>query len=70
MELSAATERQIAEQREGGSGDEAWVLTRSDTTGTFRGRAIRASGVETMVLARRDGEWRIVHIHWSSHSRE
>jgi uncharacterized GH25 family protein len=70
MEFSAATERQIVEQHERGSGDVAWVLTRSETTGAFRDREIRAAGVETMVLARREGVWRIVHVHWSSHSLE
>lgn len=42
-----------------------WLSTYT-TTGTFRGRSIDARGVESMVLVPLDGEWKILHIHWSS----
>ena len=48
------------------SGDTAWVATESRVTGTFNGRAVDRTMVETMVLRRTDDGWRIVHIHWSS----
>lgn len=41
-------------------------LSAYTTRGTFRGRAIDARGVESMVLVPVDGEWKILHIHWSS----
>ena len=42
------------------------MLTRFETSGTFEGKPVATSGTETMVLERREGRWRIVHIHWSS----
>lgn len=34
--------------------------------GEYRGREIDAHGTETMVVARTEGGWKILHIHWSS----
>jgi ketosteroid isomerase-like protein len=70
MEFAAATEARVVDRRSGGDDEIAWVLTRSETTGTFREREIDSLGVETMVLRRSEDGWRIVHIHWSSRSRE
>lgn len=41
-------------------------LSAYTTKGTFRNREIDARGVESMVLVPVDGEWKILHIHWSS----
>lgn len=46
--------------------DLATVISRSEVRGSFHGRAIHSSSMETMVLRWIDGAWRIVHIHWSS----
>lgn len=70
MEFSAATTRQVTDQQTGQQEDLAWVLTRSQTTGTFRGKEIDAKGVETMLLKHTPDGWRIFHIHWSSRSNE
>lgn len=64
--FAAATERTIIDQRHGRNGDTAWVLTRSETHGTFGDREIHSRGTETMILRHTGQEWRIVHIHWSS----
>lgn len=48
------------------SGDVAWVMSTSHTTGTFRGRAIDSAGAELMVLSRDGDTWRIRAVHWSS----
>jgi ketosteroid isomerase-like protein len=64
-----ATETRIVDRRTGGDGGTAWVLTRSETTGTFEGKPVATSGTETMVLERRPEGWRIVHVHWSSRRR-
>ncbi len=69
MEFSAATARTIVDQRSGSSGDTAWVLTRSETSGTFRDKTINSWGVETMLLRRTEYGWLIAHIHWSSRGR-
>ncbi len=66
MRFSQAVERKLVARDSGGSGDVAWVLSRSETHGTFGEREIHARGTETMILRRTDAGWRIVHIHWSS----
>lgn len=48
------------------SGDVAWVVGTSRTTGTYRERAINSAGAELMVLTRTPAGWRIRAIHWSS----
>jgi ketosteroid isomerase-like protein len=47
-------------------GDMAWVMSVETVTGTYRTRAINSQSVETMMLRQMNGQWRIVHIHWSS----
>ena len=48
------------------AGDVAWVTSQGETTGTYKDKAIDSASTETMVLRQRDGQWKIVHIHWSS----
>jgi hypothetical protein len=69
MEFSAATTRKVVGQAEGETHDAAWVLTRSETSGTFRGKEIDILGTESVLLRRGEHGWRIAHIHWSSRSR-
>lgn len=69
MAYAAATERQVTSVRVHERGDVAWVISTSRVTGTFRDRPVDSVGTETMVLERREGAWRIVHIHWSSRRR-
>ena len=66
IEFSMSTIGEITGRRSDVDGDLAWVLTRSSTTGTFRGRDIDSKGVETMILFRTEDRWKISHIHWSS----
>ena len=70
MEFTAAATRKIVAQEVGEDGDTAWVLTRSETSGTFRGKKFDSLGVETLLLKRDDQGWRIVPIHWSSRARK
>ncbi len=51
------------------SGDVAWAVATSASTGTFRERAINSVGVELMVLTRTPDGWRIRAIHWSGRAR-
>ncbi|HEX8480326.1 MAG TPA: nuclear transport factor 2 family protein [Allosphingosinicella sp.] len=46
--------------------DLAWISSESRTKGNFKGRLVDRIMVETMVLRRVSGAWRIIHIHWSS----
>lgn len=48
------------------TGGTAWVASEGRTTGTFKGKAVDRKTVETMILRRIGGAWKIVHIHWSS----
>lgn len=65
-EFSKAVKSARTGRRSGGGGDLAWVATEGKVAGTFRGRQVDRVMVETMVLKRDAGAWRIVHIHWSS----
>lgn len=66
MAFTRAVKTQQVDRRDGSDGDVAWVLTRSQATGTWRDRPINVRGTETMLLRRTDSGWHIVHIHWSS----
>jgi len=66
MEFLAATMTERADRRAEASGDTVWILTRTRTTGTFRGKPVALLGTETAILARDGSGWRIVHLHWSS----
>lgn len=66
MEFASSTVRESSQDRSGRSGDVAWVLSRSRTTGTFRDSEIDSMGTETMLLVHTADGWRIQHIHWSS----
>jgi len=66
--FARSTEKEVTVDRVGFSGDVAWVLSHSMTTGSFRGRDVNSAGTETMILRRTQMGWRIEHIHWSSRS--
>ena len=70
LEFVGSTNRTVVDQRAAVDGDVAWVLTRSETKGSFRDRDIDSRGTETMVLKRGSEGWQIVHIHWSSRTSE
>ena len=48
------------------SGDTALVTSQGATTGTYKGKAIDSRSTETIALRLIEGQWKIVHIHWSS----
>lgn len=64
--FSAAVPRTLVSRTDGMQGDMAWVMSVETVTGTYRTRAISSRSVETMMLRQVNGQWRIVHIHWSS----
>lgn len=64
--FSAAVRRTLVSRTHGTEGDTAWVMSVETVAGTFRNRAINSRSVETMLLRRTGGQWRIAHIHWSS----
>lgn len=48
------------------AGPTAWVASEGRTTGIFKGKAVDRNTIETMILRKSAGTWKIVHIHWSS----
>lgn len=42
------------------------VITQTHLKGSYQGKDIDIISSETAVLERRDGKWRIIHLHWSS----
>lgn len=66
MAFACSTVTTIEDQRVVEMGEAALVLSRTATSGTFEGKPVSSKGVETMVVRRVDGGWRIAHIHWSS----
>jgi ketosteroid isomerase-like protein len=66
MAFSAAVTFTL-QQRDVIAGEDAvTVISRSEVGGEFQGRTIHSQSMETMELRRTNGQWRIVHIHWSS----
>ena len=50
-------------------GSIAWVGTESELRTTRAGAPLTLLSTETTVLARTEGVWRVVHLHWSSHTK-
>jgi ketosteroid isomerase-like protein len=48
------------------AGEMAYVSTEARMTGKFKGKDIDSISLETVVLRRIGGGWRVAHIHWSS----
>jgi ketosteroid isomerase-like protein len=48
------------------NGDTAVVMSQGKAIGTYKDKALDSASTETMVLHLIKGQWKIVHIHWSS----
>ncbi|MCA0900096.1 MULTISPECIES: YybH family protein [Microbulbifer] len=46
-------------------GEMAWSAGRTRSTGEYKGRKMDISGMESLVLRKVEGQWKIVYIHWS-----
>ena len=64
--FSTATVRTPISQTIATDGNFSSVMSVETIKGTFRDRPVNSRSVETMVLRKTEGQWRIVHIHWSS----
>ena len=58
--------REVVFQRLIDSGDSAIVVTHSRVHGTFKGRVIDLNTTETLVMRKVNGQFSVIHIHWSS----
>lgn len=65
MEYLAKIHTQVLEHSVQVNGDTAYSMSRTKSSGQFKGKYVNSEGMESMVLQKKDGEWKIVHIHWS-----
>lgn len=65
MKYSKAMTTKTIEHQVRVMGSTAVSMSRSQTKGTYKGKDRDYEGMETMVLEKQGGDWKIVHIHWS-----
>src|ERR1044071_2832025 len=67
MDLAVASQWKLETRRVGGEGNERWVLSTYRVTGKQAdGTPIDQVTLETVILRRSGGLFRIVHFHWST----
>lgn len=66
MKYVAAMKSESLEQNVKIIGNTAVSMSRSKTTGTYKEKERNYESMETMVLEKQNGEWKIVRIHWSN----
>lgn len=67
IEAAASTEWRLLTRRSGGQGDQRWVLSTYRVAGRQPdGKPIDQTVLETAILRRSAGLFRIVHFHWST----
>ena len=67
MDVAMATQWKLEARHLGGTGDERWVLSTYHVTGKQTdGTPIDQTTLETAILRRSGGAFRIVHLHWST----
>lgn len=66
MAFMKAMRREVISQQVIDSGDAATVVTRSRVHGIYKDKEIDLNSTETLVMRKLDGQWKVVHIHWSS----
>lgn len=66
MAYTGAVSFALQDRLEVADGNMATVISQFEVTGEFRDETVHQRSMETMVLVRDNGEWRIKHIHWSS----
>lgn len=70
MDIAAATRWKLLTRRTGGEGDERWVLSTYQVSGKHSDGTPREQRMlETAILRRAEGAFRIVHLHWSTRDR-
>ncbi|PKG81444.1 DUF4440 domain-containing protein [Colwellia sp. 75C3] len=66
MKYLAAVNNKTLEHNVKVMGNSAVSMSRSQTTGTYKGKEQNYQSMETIVLEKQQGEWKIVRIHWSN----
>ena len=66
--FSKAVTSTVVRRTGGGDAGTAWLASEGRTKGIFKGKAVNSMTTETMMLRQAESSWKIVHVHWSSHS--
>lgn len=66
MAFSKDMTRTVLKHSEQINGNVALVLDETDTSGSYKGKAVKSLGVETVVLEKKGDGWLITHVHWSA----
>jgi len=67
IEFSAKAKRKLESQKSWIEGDTAAVSSTYDVKTKYKGKLYHLKSAETMTLKNIDGQWIIVHVHWSNH---
>ena len=70
MKYLAVVETKMLEHQIKIMGNTAVSMSKSQTQGTYKGKSRDYQGMETMVLEKQVGQWKIVHIHESAYVPE
>ncbi len=65
MKYAAKLHTEVLEHKVTLAGDMAYSFSRTKSIGQYKGSYINKEGMETMVLLKEGGKWKISHIHWS-----
>ena len=65
MKYLAQLKVEILEHEVREMGEIAYSISKTKLTGEFQGKDVKSEGMESMVLLKKDGKWKIAHIHWS-----
>jgi ketosteroid isomerase-like protein len=68
--FSENAKRKLESQSSWIEGDTATVSSTYDLKTKYKGRRYHIKAAETMTLKLIDGQWVIVHVHWSNHQLE
>ena len=66
MAFMKAMQREVTSQQVLDLGESATVVTRSRIYGMYNDQNVDLKSTETLVMRKVDGQWKIIHIHWSS----
>jgi|TARA_B110000008_G_C16723703_1_gene465840 ketosteroid isomerase-like protein len=65
MKYLAQLKVEILEHEVREMGETAYSISKTKLTGEFQGKDVKSEGMESMILMKKNGKWKIVHIHWS-----
>ena len=65
MKYLAQLKVEILEHEVREMGETAYSISKTKLTGEFQGKDVKSEGMESMILMKKNGKWKIAHIHWS-----